>query len=320
MTADEGRGAKRSHLGRGLAALFGDEAAAGEPGASPDKAAESKSTALGPGLTLPIERLAPGSLQPRQRFDESELESLAESIKSSGLLQPILVRPRPGHPEEYEIVAGERRWRAAQIARLHEVPVIIRELADAKALEIALIENVQREDLSPIEEARAYQRLIAEFGHSQGELAAQLGKSRSHVANTLRLLSLPEAIQDLVQDGSLSAGHGRALIGADDAEKLAQRCLKEALSVRALEAMVKRARDAAKPPVPGAAPARPKKGASDKDADTLALERDLENMLGLKVSIDYGPKGGKLSIHYKTLEQLDDVLRRLNQVPYREFD
>jgi ParB family chromosome partitioning protein len=151
-------------------------------------------------------------------------------------------------------------------------------------------------------------------------LGAQLGKSRSYVANTLRLLSLPEAIQELVLDGSLSAGHARALIGADKADKLAQRCVKEGLSVRALEAMVKRAREAAKPPVPGAAPTRPKKGATEKDADTLALERDLESMLGLKVSIDYGPEGGKLTIQYKTLEQLDDVLRRLNQVPYREFD
>ena len=319
MTGEEGRGAKRSHLGRGLAALFGEDA----PGAAAAPAKDTSRGAgagLGPGLTLPIERLAPGSLQPRQRFDEDELERLAESIKSSGLLQPILVRPRPGHPEEYEIVAGERRWRAAQIARLHEVPVIIRELADAKALEIALIENVQREDLSPIEEARAFQRLIAEFGHSQGELGAQLGKSRSHIANTLRLLSLPDAIQDLVQEGSLSAGHARALIGADNAEKLAQRCVTEGLSVRALESLVKRARDAAKPPVPGAAPASRKAERGTKDADTLALERDLENLLGLKVTIDYGPGGGKLSIHYDTLEQLDDVLHRLNQAPRQAFD
>ena len=319
MTGEEGRGAKRSHLGRGLAALFGEDA----PGVAAAPAKDTSRGAgagLGPGLTLPIERLAPGSLQPRQRFDEDELERLAESIKSSGLLQPILVRPRPGHPEEYEIVAGERRWRAAQIARLHEVPVIIRELADAKALEIALIENVQREDLSPIEEARAFQRLIAEFGHSQGELGAQLGKSRSHIANTLRLLSLPDAIQDLVQEGSLSAGHARALIGADNAERLAQRCVTEGLSVRALESRVKRARDAAKPPVPGAAPASRKAEKGTKDADTLALERDLENLLGLKVTIDYGPGGGKLSIHYDTLEQLDDVLHRLNQAPRQAFD
>ncbi len=292
---------KRTNLGRGLAALFGEE---NEDYASLDKVRSTK--------TVPIEHLRPGRYQPRHRFDAETVNALAESIKAQGILQPILVRRVPDRPNEFEIVAGERRWRAAQIAKLHEVPVLIRDLTDAESLELAIVENVQRQDLTPLEEAEGYRRLIDEFQHTQEDLARSLGKSRSHIANTLRLLGLPESIKTLVEEGQLTAGHARALLGCDNAEELADRIVRQGLNVRQAEKLVQDAKSSA-----GTA-RKSKKPAAEppaKDTDTLALERDLTALLGLKVSINFQGSGGSLTIHYKTLEQLDDVLHRLNQMP-----
>ncbi|MGF1591844.1 MAG: ParB/RepB/Spo0J family partition protein [Kiloniellaceae bacterium] len=293
---------KRTNLGRGLAALFGEE---NEDYASLDKVRSAK--------TVPVEQLRPGRFQPRHRFDEAAVAALAESIKAQGILQPILVRRLAERPNEYEIVAGERRWRAAQIAKLHEVPVIIRDLTDAESLELAIVENVQRQDLTPLEEAEGYRRLIDEFQHTQENLARTLGKSRSHVANTLRLLSLPPVVKELLDEGKLTAGHARALIGCDDAEGLAAQMIRRGLNVRQAERLVQHAKAAA-PRKAGRAGADDR-GDKGKDSDTLALERDLTALLGLKVSIKFQGSGGSLTIHYKTLEQLDDVLHRLNQMP-----
>ncbi len=255
---------------------------------------------------LPIGQLEPSPLQPRRHFDPEELEALAESIRSNGILQPLLVRAHPTRPGMHEIVAGERRWRAAQIAKLHEVPVLERQISDREVLELAIVENVQRHDLSAIEEAQGYRRLIDEFARSQEELAQQVGKSRAHIANTLRLLKLPESIQALLQDGTISAGHGRALLAAADPMALAERVITLGLSVRQTEAL------AARP----AKPARRLPPA--KDADTRALEQDLGRVLGLKVAIEHGTgsegkSGGSLTIRYQSLEQLDEVIRRLNR-------
>ena len=291
--------AKRTNLGRGLAALFGED---NEDYASLDKVRSTK--------TVPIEHLRPGRFQPRHHFDAEAVNALAESIKAQGILQPILVRRVAERPNEFEIVAGERRWRAAQIAKLHEVPVLIRELSDAESLELAIVENVQRQDLPPLEEAEGYRRLIDEFSHTQEDLARTLGKSRSHIANTLRLLGLSEGIKALLDEGKLTAGHARALIGCDKAEDLALKIVRQGLNVRQAEKLVQKAKSSgggkAKPAADGDAP---------KDTDTLALERDLTALLGLKVSINFQGSGGSLTIHYKTLEQLDDVLHRLNQMP-----
>lgn len=299
-------------LGRGLAALLGDEST---DYAALDRQRSSKQ--------VPIEQLHPGRVQPRRRFDEEALESLAESVRSQGLLQPLLVRRHPDRPAEYEIVAGERRWRAAQRAQLHEVPVVIRELSDAQALELALVENVQRQDLDAIEEAEGYRRLVEEFGHSQEELARLIGKSRPHIANTLRLLNLPEPVRDLVRDGKLTAGHARALLGVAEPAAMAEQVVRRGLSVRDTERLVAQARErpaAARPRasagVAEAGPARPA-SAPAKDADTLALERDLSTLLGMKVSIELRGRGGVLALHYDDLDQLDEVLRRLNQDPAR---
>jgi len=292
--------ARRSNLGRGIASLFGEEQA--------DYAAIDKVRA---GKSVPVEFLHPGRFQPRRVFDEAELSSLAESIKEKGILQPILVRRDADRPEAYEIIAGERRWRAAQLAQLHEVPIIVRELTDRDALEIALVENLQRKDLNAIEEAEAYQRLMEEFKHTQEELAKAVGKSRSHVANTLRLLSLTPKIKSFLIDGSLQPGHARVLINAREPEKLAVEIVTRNLSVRDAERLAQLAREADGKTSPRRG--RPPKSQAHKDADTLALERDLSNLLGLKVAIMISGTGGELRIHYKTLEQLDDVLRRLKK-------
>ena len=304
MTADSDKsaapaGARPKNLGRGLAALFGEESA---DYAELDKARPAKA--------VPIEFLRPGKYQPRQRFDQSQIQSLVDSIKEKGILQPILVRRLANEPNAYEIVAGERRWRAAQLAQLHEVPVNIRELSDRDALEIALVENIQRENLNAIEEADGYRRLMEEFKHTQEDLAKAVGKSRSHVANLLRLLSLPEGIRLLVESGELSAGHARALIGIEDAEALAKQAVAEDLSVRQIEELAKaeRRKSAGKSEGEGA-----KKKSAPRDANIIALERDLTNLLGLKVGISFDGKGGVLSVHYKTLDQLDDVLRRMGK-------
>jgi len=287
---------RRRGLGRGLSALMDDYPA---PAGGSDSAAPA---------SLPIDLLAPNRFQPRRRFDDAELAELVDSIREKGVLQPILVRPAEAGAasgeQSYEIVAGERRWRAAQKAGLHEIPVVVRDIDDTAALEVALIENVQRRDLSPIEEARGYRRLIDEFGHTQEEIAAGVGKSRSHIANLLRLLGLPETVQAMVDDGRLSMGHARALIGSDDPAALARRIVEEGLSVRRVEALA----GESKPPAKGGR----RGGRREKDADTRALEADLSQAMGLKVELTYDAgDGGRVTIHYKTLEQLDDLCQRL---------
>ncbi|MGB1548584.1 MAG: ParB/RepB/Spo0J family partition protein [Alphaproteobacteria bacterium] len=283
--------AKRRGLGRGLASLLGEET---EDYASLDRVRQGK--------TVPLDLLRPGRHQPRHRFDEAAIEALAQSIREQGILQPILVR-RTDDADRYEIIAGERRWRAAQIAGLHEVPVLVRNLTDSDALEIALVENVQRQDLTPLEEAEGYQRLIDEFAHTQEDLSKVVGKSRSHIANTLRLLNLPSKVKEMLENGELSAGHGRALLNAVNMESLAKEVARKGLNVRQTEALVRRQQKGEK--------AKP--SPITKDADTLAIERNLSALLGLRVTVRFhGKKGGELIVHYKTLEQLDDVLRRLS--------
>ena len=280
MTEDaQGR---RRGLGRGLSALLGDDA---EDYARLDQLRASKVVA--------IEQLRPNPHQPRRRFDEVELETLVESVQEVGMLQPILVRRTGEGEDSFEIVAGERRWRAAQRAQLHQVPVIIKDLDDAQSLKIALVENIQREDLNAMEEAAGYNRLIEEYGLTQEALSLAVGRSRSHIANTVRLLALPNSIQTLVEEGFLSAGHARALLGADNAEKLAKHAVSKQLSVRAVEALVKEQ-----------LPTKEDKGrATGKDANTLALEHDLSSALGLHVDISHkGDTGGSVRINYKTLE------------------
>ncbi len=285
---------RRAHLGRGLMALLGD-----------DNAEAPQAERITASRALPIDLLKPGRYQPRMRFDDEQFKSLVDSVREKGILQPILVRRDPDAPQMYEIIAGERRWRAAQQAQLHEVPVVVRELADRDALELALVENIQRQDLTAIEEAEGYRRLMEEFGHTQEGLAQAVGKSRSHIANLLRLLSLPQPVRDMVQSAVLSAGHARALVNASDPVGLAEQVVKRGLNVRQTEHLAQQER----PSRAGrAAPA-----AVAKDADTVALERDLSALLGLKVSISFGRRGGELVIHYKTLEQLDDIVQRIGQ-------
>jgi ParB family chromosome partitioning protein len=251
-----------------------------------------------PDLRMPIERIKPNPNQPRRQFDEAALEELAQSIRAKGIIQPLVVRPIPGS-EDHEIVAGERRWRAAQRAQLHEVPVVVREFTDVEVIEVAIIENIQRADLNPLEEALGFRQLMDVFGHTQEKLAEALSKSRSHIANTLRLLNLPEEVQAQLRAGSLSAGHARALIGHPNAVRLAQDVVEKGLSVRETERLVKSRPD------PGPQPRRPV--AEDKDADTRALEGDLSANLGMSVLIDHGAagEGGTLRIRYRSLEDLD---------------
>jgi ParB family transcriptional regulator, chromosome partitioning protein len=281
----------RGGLGRGLSALLGDSIVE-----APVNAGEG---GLGTGVrTLPVSALAPHPDQPRRHFDEAALDDLAQSIAARGLIQPIVVRP---HGHSYQIVAGERRWRAAQRARLHEVPVIVRELSDADTMEIALVENIQRQDLNAIEEAEAYARLIRDYGHTQEALGKLVHKSRSHVANLLRLLDLPASVRGMVAEGSLEMGHARALIGTADADRLARLVVDKGLSVREAE---KLARDAK-------AGSRRSGTAAGRDADLDALERHLGDVLGLKVQIAHGGRGGTLTLSYSTLDQLDMVCQRL---------
>lgn len=279
---------KRRGLGRGLSALLGDEA---EDYASLDRLRLSK--------MVPIEFLRPGGVQPRKHFDDESISALVESIREKGVLQPLLVRRHAEQTNAYEIVAGERRWRASQQAGLREVPVVIKELDDSEALEIALIENVQREDLTAIEEAEGYRRLMDEFDHTQEALAQAIGKSRSYIANLLRLLTLPDSVKQLVNEGTLSAGHARALINTDAPDALARKIVQRGLNVRQTEKLVKQ----------GGAP-KPREPAA-RDPNIVALENDLGQLLGLKVTIKTRGEGGTLDIAYETLEQLDDVLHRL---------
>jgi ParB family chromosome partitioning protein len=257
---------------------------------------------------LPVGALTPQPGQPRRVFDETALEELAQSIATRGMLQPILVRP---HGRNYQIVAGERRWRAAQRARLHEVPVIVRELDDADTFEIALLENIQRRDLNAVEEADAYRRLINEFGHTQEALGKLVHKSRSHIANLLRLLDLPESVLALLTDGRIDMGHARALIGAPDVERLAADVVARGLSVRETERLAKAAKSDGAPVGNGGGGG----GSSGRNADIAALERQLTDVIGLGVKITYGAKGGTLTVHYSTLDQLDMVCQRLTGEP-----
>ena len=287
----------RKSLGRGLDALFGDAAE------ESDRAADETVRTPGKGLLqLPIGQLFPSALQPRRKFDEAQLEELAASIRDKGVLQPLLVRMVG---TGYEIIAGERRWRAAQRAQVHQVPALIKDLDDTEVLEVALVENLQRADLTPMEEAEGYQRLMEEFGHTQEILADLLRKSRTHIANMIRLLALPDAIKTMLDDGQLTIGHARALLGVKDAVALARKIVANGMSVRQVEALVKQ----------HGKTSRPRKKASAKghakDADTRALEVRLEEALGLKVDITFDGTGGSLSLAYSDLEQLDDLVARL---------
>jgi ParB family chromosome partitioning protein len=292
--------AARSRLGRGLAALMGDVGVEAQPAERGGGAQRSQ-------RKVPIEFVHANPRNPRKDFSSEELDELASSIAKRGIIQPIVVRARDEN--HFEIVAGERRWRAAQRAGLHEVPVVVIEASDAEALELAVIENVQRTDLNPIEEALGYQALLEEFNHSHDELAGIVGKSRPHIANTLRLLKLSEPIKALVRAGKISAGHARALIGQPNAETFAVDIVKRGLNVRQVEEMAKR---------DGRAQARRvrRTGELEKDADTQALEKRLSDTLGLRITIEHRPTGGgTLTVDYRSLEQLDEVVRRLERDP-----
>ena len=283
-----------SGLGRGLSSLLGEAAheAPVDGGAAPQR---------GGIQMIAVASIEPNLGQPRRLFDEEALAELAESIRARGVIQPIVVRPRDGR---FQIVAGERRWRAAQRARLHEIPAIVRPFSDAETLEVALLENIQREDLNAIEEAQGYRRLIDEYGHSQEALGKLLGKSRSHVANHLRLLELPESVQAMVADGRLDMGHARALIGAPDVEALAEEVARRGLSVRETEKLARAAKPKRQRPGP-----MEYKGAH---ADIAALERQLGDLVGLKVGIKHSPTGGQVTLHYSSLDQLDMICQRLS--------
>ncbi|WP_421789583.1 ParB/RepB/Spo0J family partition protein [Hyphobacterium sp.] len=291
MSAERTRG-----LGRGLSALLND----GEVAASDIEAVAGIKT-------LPIEDIHPNPDQPRRRFNEADLVSLANSIAEKGLLQPVLVRPLPDGGG-YQLVAGERRWRAAQRAQLHDIPVLIQEFTDRETLEIAIVENVQRADLNPVEEARAYRQLVDRFEHTQDEIARAVGKSRSHVANSMRLLVLPPSVLDHLEAGRLSSGHARAIATADNPAELAETIIAQGLNVRQAEQLTRT-------PKPKKAP-ETKAAKQQKDADTRALERDLSEKLGLSVEINHGEgpnaEGGAVTIRYAELGQLDEICRRLN--------
>jgi ParB family chromosome partitioning protein len=282
---------KPSRLGRGLAALIGDMAPM-EPVRGTDGGNGQK--------RVPVGQIIANRANPRRDFDSDQLDELTNSIREKGVMQPLLVRPTED-PTVFEIIAGERRWRASQRAGLHDVPVIVREVDDKEALELAIIENVQRVDLNPLEEAQGYEQLIEQFSYTQQDLAQVIGKSRSHVANTLRLLKLPREVRDMVSNGQLTAGHARTLITVDDPMALAKEIVERGLSVREAEVLTQRG------VVPKRAPAEPE----PKDTDTLAIEKQLSDFLGLKVTIDHKPSGGRVEIRYRTLEQLDGVLSKL---------
>ncbi|RMH49524.1 MAG: ParB/RepB/Spo0J family partition protein [Alphaproteobacteria bacterium] len=286
---------ERKGLGRGLSALLADSALTADGDAEAPRR---------PDIHLPIERIRPNPDQPRRHFDAEELAELAESIRQKGILQPIIVRPDPRHPGDYQIVAGERRWRAAQEARLHEIPALVRDLSDSEVLEFGIIENIQRADLNPVEEAAGYRQLMERFGHTQEQLAAAMGKSRSHIANLLRLLNLPPEVQDWLREGKLTAGHARTLVTAPDPVRLGAEIIRRGLTVREAE---KLARSQGQPRRAGER--RPA-----KDADTRALEADLSAQIGLPVSIeDRGNGSGQLRISYRSLEELDALCRLLSR-------
>src|SRR5262250_1972186 len=284
--ADEGK----SRLGRGLAALIGDV------GEETKKTERSRSQ-----RRVPVEFLTRNPRNPRRDFADAELEELAASLRERGIIQPIVVRPVRGANDKFEIIAGERRWKAAQRAGLHDVPVVVLDVSDVEALELAIVENVQREDLNPLEEAAGYQSLIDEFKYHQDEIAKVVGKSRSHVANALRLLKLPEFVKSTIRSGQVSAGHARALIGHPEPERLARQIIERGLNVRQVEALV---RNHGKVGIPT-------RQARQKEADTVAMEKQVSDALGLAVTIDHGGNGGAVHIKYRSLDQLRDVVRRL---------
>jgi ParB family chromosome partitioning protein len=290
--------AKRG-LGRGLSALMADVTDERNvvSQTEPSKRAD---------LMVPIEKIVPNPDQPRRDFTEEQLQELASSIREKGVIQPLIVRVHPGAEGQFEIVAGERRWRASQMAQLHELPVIVRELDDLEVLEFAIIENIQRADLNPVEEAAGYKQLMEKFGHTQDVLSKALGKSRSHIANLMRLLNLPTDILALLRGGQISAGHARALITSDHAREIAKRIVAEGLSVRQAEQLVKKYASGEQD--------KPNRPAPTKDADTKALEGDLSANLGMKVVIDHkaDKENGQVTIKYATLEQLDEICRVLS--------
>ena len=287
---------KPTRLGRGLAALIGDMATI----------EGARVTESGGVKRLPVEMIIANRSNPRRSFDADQLEELTNSIREKGVMQPLLVRPSED-PNIFELIAGERRWRASQKAGLHDVPVIVRDVDDKEALELAIIENVQRADLNPLEEAMGYGQLIEQFDYTQQDLAQVIGKSRSHVANTLRLLKLPEDVRGMVASGTLTAGHARTLITADDPAQLARQIVSGGLSVREAEALSQQRDVAGK--------RKATEPSASRDADTVALERRLSDALGLSVSLAHSERGGRLEIRYKTLEQLDGICARLTGYP-----
>lgn len=287
-------------LGRGLSALMADVNETQTPQGAPAR----------PDMTVPIESISANPDQPRRSFDKDQLADLSNSIREKGIIQPLIVRPHPSRADAFEIVAGERRWRAAQMAKLHDIPVIVRAFDDTEVLEVAIIENIQRADLNPVEEAAGFAQLMEKFGHTQEKLADVLGKSRSHIANSVRLLSLPDEVRSLLRDGKLSAGHARALITSDDPLALARQVIKKDLSVRETEKL-------AKAGISNTSAGKGKtesKPAHEKDADTKMLEGDLSASLGMKVAIDHKPdaESGAVTIRYATLDELDDLCRLLS--------
>ncbi|MEZ5946050.1 MAG: ParB/RepB/Spo0J family partition protein [Hyphomonas sp.] len=294
---------KPSRLGRGLSALIGEVEAA-----TPATAIPGAPMATGVS-EIPIDHIRRNPAQPRRTFDEATLQELADSIRTKGILQAILVRPDPKEAGRYQIIAGERRWRAAKLAGLAAIPAVVRRLDELELLEVGIIENVQRQDLNPIEEAEAYDALMKRFGRTQESLASSVGKSRVHITNTLRLLQLPEAARDHIRAGRISAGHARAALGSPDPEALIETAVAKGLSVREVEALAKGGRDGG---ATGNSPGS-RSPAAEKDVDTEALEADLMRQLGLQVDIRHGANGGELRIKYRDLEQLDDVCRRLTR-------
>ncbi|MEL6476384.1 MAG: ParB/RepB/Spo0J family partition protein [Pseudomonadota bacterium] len=293
---------ERKKLGRGLSALIGDIPDAPVVPQPAEERPEARDR--GPVASLPIDLLRPNPEQPRRHFDEAELSELSDSIRQRGVIQPVIVRPDPENPELFQIVAGERRWRAAQRAQLHELPVVIRPLTDQEVFELALIENIQRADLNPLEEALAYSKLIERLSYTQEELARIVGKSRPHLANTLRLLTLPPGIQEFLRAGKLTAGHARALIGAADPDGLAMKAVNEGLTVRQVEALARK--------LPPNEQSKPSRAPAQKDADTRLLEGDLSAAIGMKVRIDHAADGGgEVRIRYGSLEDLDRLCQAL---------
>ena len=301
MSETEVGKAARRPLGRGLSALLGDvnrDVSISGNGDPAHTGSADRSVQL-----LDVARVTPHPDQPRRQFDENALQELSDSIRARGVIQPIIVRPLGG--ERYQIVAGERRWRAAQKAQLHQIPAIVRDFSESETLEIALVENIQREDLNPIEEAQAYRRLIAQFQHSQEGLARIVGKSRSHIANLMRLLDLPGEVQGLVMEGKLSMGHGRALIGASEGVTLARQIAGKGLSVRETERLVRISREKS------GSRSRVDPSAGTRDPDLMAMEQHLSDLLGLKVGITFENGKGALTLNYSSLEQLDMICQKL---------